>query len=72
MTLATNSSFSYLPVTNILSSHQCGDVTMARLFLAATRFVHPHPHVVDDVVDLSVGQDVNAIKPSWAPPPPYG
>ena len=40
-TLATNSSFSYLPVTNILSSHQCGDVTMARLFLAATRSCIP-------------------------------
>ena len=36
MTLATNSSLSYLSVTNILSSHQCGDVTMARPFLAAT------------------------------------
>ena len=23
--------------------------------------VHSHPHVVDDVVDLGVGQDVNAI-----------
>ena len=23
--------------------------------------MHPHPHVVDDVVDLGVGQDVNPI-----------
>ena len=41
MTLATNSSFSCLPVINILSSDQCGDVTMARLFLAATRSCIP-------------------------------